>query len=182
MATVAATGKGCGDVGSSDVRAQSTSIRGRQALPVQTVPSGEPVSSLTARRGAEGKAAYGAPGDVVSRAYLSRWRGRCTIGCRWVDHSFYITLVDRSISRKLGTGLAVRYLSPVSPGTDESRLASLPERTGDPCDTGTVKAPLPTGLSPYEEPCKRQVRFASWRSPRQTWQLHRFTPSPPISE
>jgi hypothetical protein len=69
---------------------------------VQTVPSGEPVSSLTARRGAEGKAAYGALGDVVSRAYLSRWHRRRTVGRRRVDHSFYITLVDRSVSRKLG--------------------------------------------------------------------------------
>lgn len=101
MATVAGAGKGSGDVGSIDVRAQSNSIPGRQALPVQTVPSGEPVSSLTARRGAE-KAAYGAPGDVVSMHTSLGGAGDARSGARQVDHLFYITLVDRSISRKLG--------------------------------------------------------------------------------
>jgi hypothetical protein len=104
MATVAAAGKASSDGGSNDVRAQSNSIPGRQALPVQTVPSGEPVSSLTARRGAEEEAAYGAPGDVVSNTYLSRWRGRRAVGRQQVDHLFYVTLVDRSISRKLRLG------------------------------------------------------------------------------
>ena len=37
--------------------------------------------------------------------YLSRWRRGCTVGRRRVDHLFYHTLVDRSISRKRWAGL-----------------------------------------------------------------------------